>query len=112
MAGKKDQPSFENAIERLEAIVEQMESDSLPLEDLLTRYEEGLKLVKFCSEKLDAAVRVLANLVAGAKEARARTLGEWIGHEAGRGFGGQSDVPTREAASSSTAISPSRSSMP
>src|SRR5438067_11043181 len=55
MAGKKDQPSFENAIERLEAIVEQMESDSLPLEDLLTRYEEGLKLVKFCSEKLEAA---------------------------------------------------------
>lgn len=57
MAAKKEPASqtFENAIERLESIVEQMESDSLPLEDLLTRYEEGLKLVKFCSEKLDAA---------------------------------------------------------
>jgi exodeoxyribonuclease VII small subunit len=56
MATKKDQaPTFENAIERLEAIVEQIESDSLPLEDLLVRYEEGLKLVKFCSEKLDGA---------------------------------------------------------
>lgn len=56
MATKKDQsPTFENAIERLENIVEQMESDSLPLEDLLVRYEEGLKLVKFCSEKLEAA---------------------------------------------------------
>ena len=31
------------------------ESDTLPLEELLARYEEGLKLVKFCSEKLDAA---------------------------------------------------------
>lgn len=56
MATKKDQqPTFENAIERLETIVEQMESDSLPLEELLVRYEEGLKLVKFCSEKLDSA---------------------------------------------------------
>src|SRR2546421_5933367 len=47
--------SFENAIERLEQIVEQMETDKLPLEDLLVRYEEGIKLVKVCSEKLDAA---------------------------------------------------------
>lgn len=52
---KKQEQTFENAIERLEAIVEQMESDKLPLEDLLVRYEEGIKLVKFCSEKLQAA---------------------------------------------------------
>src|SRR5581483_1482303 len=55
MPNKNEQPTFESAIERLESIVEQMESDTLPLEDLLARYEEGLKLVKFCSEKLDAA---------------------------------------------------------
>jgi len=52
---KKPEPSFENALERLESIVEQMESDKLPLEDLLVRYEEGIKLVKLCSEKLQAA---------------------------------------------------------
>ena len=52
---KKPEPSFEKAIERLESIVAQMESASLPLEDLLVRYEEGIKLVKFCSEKLQAA---------------------------------------------------------
>jgi exodeoxyribonuclease VII small subunit len=50
-----DQPTFESAVGRLEQIVAQMEADTLPLEDLLTRYEEGLKLVKFCTEKLDAA---------------------------------------------------------
>lgn len=49
------EPSFEKAIERLETIVEQMESDKLPLEELLVRYEEGIKLVKLCSEKLSAA---------------------------------------------------------
>ena len=52
---KKPGPSFENAIERLESIVEQMESGKLPLEELLVRYEEGIKLVKLCSEKLQAA---------------------------------------------------------
>lgn len=51
----QEQTSFENAIERLEQIVEQMENDKLPLEDLLVRYEEGIRLVKICSEKLDAA---------------------------------------------------------
>lgn len=52
---KKEETSFENAIGRLESIVEQMESDKLPLEDLLAHYEEGVKLVKVCSEKLQAA---------------------------------------------------------
>jgi exodeoxyribonuclease VII small subunit len=60
MASKKEEaqkqnPSFETAVQRLETIVEQMESDQLPLEELLVRYEEGIKLVKFCSEKLQAA---------------------------------------------------------
>ena len=54
---RKEEQSFETAIGRLEAIVEQMESDKLPLEDLLLQYEEGVKLVKFCAEKLQAAER-------------------------------------------------------
>lgn len=55
----KSEANFENAIQRLESIVDQMESDKMPLEDLLVRYEEGLKLVKFCSEKLtDAEKRI------------------------------------------------------
>ena len=52
---KKEEPSFEAAIGRLESIVEKMESDKLSLEDLLVRYEEGVKLVKLCAEKLQAA---------------------------------------------------------
>jgi exodeoxyribonuclease VII small subunit len=66
-------PTFETAIERLEAIVDEMESDKLPLEDLLIRYEEGLKLVKFCSEKLaDAEKRIeIITRTAGGKPALA-----------------------------------------
>src|SRR2546422_7570829 len=44
--------NFESAMDRLETIVEQMESGKLPLEDLIVRYEEGMKLVKICQERL------------------------------------------------------------
>jgi exodeoxyribonuclease VII small subunit len=36
-------------------VVEAMESDELPLEILLAKYEEGIKLVKMCQEKLAEA---------------------------------------------------------
>ena len=47
--------NFEKAMDRLEAIVEQMESGKLPLEDLIVRYEEGMNLVKVCQERLTNA---------------------------------------------------------
>ena len=47
--------NFEKAMSRLEAIVEQMESGKLPLEDLIVRYEEGMKLVRVCQERLTSA---------------------------------------------------------
>jgi len=48
-------PPFEEALQKLESIVEAMESDDLPLEALLAKYEEGAKLVKICQEKLAEA---------------------------------------------------------
>ncbi|HEY6111487.1 MAG TPA: exodeoxyribonuclease VII small subunit [Chthoniobacterales bacterium] len=47
--------NFEGAMDRLEAIVAQMESGKLPLEELIVRYEEGMKLVKVCQERLATA---------------------------------------------------------
>jgi exodeoxyribonuclease VII small subunit len=47
--------NFEKAMGRLEEIVEQMESGKLLLEDLIVRYEEGMKLVKICQERLASA---------------------------------------------------------
>src|SRR6476620_5273752 len=54
---KKPAPeaNFEQAMKRLEAIVEQMESGELSLEDLIVRYEEGIKLVDVCQERLASA---------------------------------------------------------
>ena len=47
--------SFEAAMERLEKIVEEMESSNLPLEELIVRYEEGIRLVAVCNQRLSAA---------------------------------------------------------
>jgi len=50
---------FEEALQKLEGIVEAMEADDLPLETLLARYEEGARLVKICQEKLaEAEVKI------------------------------------------------------
>jgi exodeoxyribonuclease VII small subunit len=60
--------NFETAMDRLEAIVEQMESGQLPLEDLIVRYEEGMNLVKVCQERLVSAeqkIEIIARNNAG-----------------------------------------------
>ena len=46
---------FEEALQKLETIVETMESGDLPMESLIARYEEGVKLAKVCQEKLAEA---------------------------------------------------------
>jgi exodeoxyribonuclease VII small subunit len=51
----KDGPPFEEAVQKLEAVVEAMESGDLPLETLLARFEEGTRLVKICQSKLEEA---------------------------------------------------------
>jgi exodeoxyribonuclease VII small subunit len=50
---------FEDALKKLETIVEAMEADDLPLEQLLQRFEEGASLAKLCQSRLsDAEVKV------------------------------------------------------
>ena len=47
--------NFETAMDRLEEIVDGMESGKMMLEELIVRYEEGMKLVKVCQERLASA---------------------------------------------------------
>ncbi len=54
-ASEPQEHTFESAIARLENLVEEMESDRMPLEQLLVAYEEGNKLVKVCQKKLAEA---------------------------------------------------------
>ncbi len=57
--GKAGNLHFEEALKKLEAIVEAMESEELSLETLLAKYEEGRSLAKVCQEKLaEAEVKI------------------------------------------------------
>lgn len=55
MEAKDSQPSFEDALTKLESIVESMETGDVPLAELLTRFEEGNKLLKICENRLKTA---------------------------------------------------------
>jgi exodeoxyribonuclease VII small subunit len=50
-----EQPSFEDALSRLEAIVESMEAGDVPLADLIARFEQGTQLLKVCEGRLQEA---------------------------------------------------------
>jgi len=52
---KADKLPFEEALKKLESIVEAMECEDLPLESLLAKYEEGTRLAQACQEKLAEA---------------------------------------------------------
>lgn len=59
--------SFEQAMERLEKIVGQMESGELPLENMLASFEEGMKLARFLGDKLDEVQKKVSLLTADAQ---------------------------------------------
>lgn len=54
---------FEQALNRLEELVRQMESGNLSLDQMIARFEEGMKLAKFCDEKLNEVERKIEMLV-------------------------------------------------
>jgi exodeoxyribonuclease VII small subunit len=57
MQPSPDCPSFEQALESLEAIVQELEEEQIGLADALARYEEGVKLLKQCFNLLEGAER-------------------------------------------------------
>jgi len=52
---KENYLSFEEALKRIEQILKQLENKELDLEEAINLYEEGLKLIHFCEEKLKNA---------------------------------------------------------
>ncbi len=62
-------------MKKLEMIVEQMESEELPLEQLLARYEEGTRLARICQEKLaDAELKIQQLEKTASGELKLKTL--------------------------------------
>lgn len=58
-AKPSDNPDFEESLERLETIVESMESGDIPLAELVSKFEEGNNLLITCQKRLkDAELKI------------------------------------------------------
>ena len=51
------EPTFEEALSQLEALVARLEAGDLPLEEALRAFEEGVRLTRLCSARLEDAER-------------------------------------------------------
>jgi len=54
---------FEDALEKLENIVREMEKGEMPLDSALKSFEEGIRLIRFCSTKLEDTQRRVEQLL-------------------------------------------------
>ncbi len=61
--------SFEDAMAELENIVEAMEGEQLPLEELIARYENGARLLKHCDSVLTGARKRIELITLADREA-------------------------------------------
>ena len=62
---RKGKKTFEEALSQLESIVAQLEDGDLPLEESLKLFEEGIKLSRFCNQKLNEAQKKVEILLKG-----------------------------------------------
>jgi exodeoxyribonuclease VII small subunit len=63
MADEKKEIPFENALKKLEGIVQNLEQGDLSLEDALKHYEEGVKMADLCQRRLTEAQKRVEVLV-------------------------------------------------
>ena len=63
MSKKKNEISFEESLERLENLVNKMESGDATLEQSLVWFEEGMDLIKLCQVQLNNAEKKVQELV-------------------------------------------------
>ena len=55
--------TFEMAMKQLEQIVQDLEAGDMPLEKAIKKFEEGIKVSKYCSEKLDESEKRITLLM-------------------------------------------------
>ena len=65
MAKKK---TFEEAMKQLEQIVKELETGDMPLEKAIKKFEEGMKISKYCSDKLDESEKKITRLMGGSDD--------------------------------------------
>ena len=64
MSNKNDNMSFEQKLDELQKISEQLEGENVSLDEAIALFEKGVKLSKDCSDKLKAAKQKIEVLTA------------------------------------------------
>jgi exodeoxyribonuclease VII small subunit len=67
MASRAKPNEFEKAFQDLEKIVQRLESEELPLDESLRLFEEGIRLSRFCNQKLEEVEKKIELILADAK---------------------------------------------
>ncbi len=80
VAQKEKALPFEEALDKLESIVDQMEEGELSLDDMIKCFEEGNKLSKYCNSKLKSFEKKIEILTKEDSEG-----GEWSEFDAASG---------------------------
>ena len=75
-AGPVEDAPFEEVMDRLQAVVEQLEEGDLPLEESLAMFEEGVRLSRAGAKRLDEAERRVEELLAAGDELQTSPLEE------------------------------------
>ena len=70
------QVPFEKALEKLETLVTEMESGDLSLEKMMSHFEEGSELVKYCEGKLNEVEQKIEVLVKKGEELKTESFDE------------------------------------
>ena len=67
MAARPRSNDFEKAFQDLEKIVQRLESEELPLDESLHLFEEGIRLSRFCHQRLEEVEKKIELILADAK---------------------------------------------
>jgi exodeoxyribonuclease VII small subunit len=81
-ARKPAEPSFEEAMGALEAIVQSLETERLPLEEMVGAYERGVNLLRTCRSRIEAARQRVELITADLEGRTPATLTEFAATEA------------------------------
>lgn len=73
MTEKNREMQFEEAMEKLEQIVNRLENEEVPLEEAIELFQEGMRLSKWCGGKLDQVEKKIDMLI--------EEEGQWVKRE-------------------------------
>ena len=88
MSESEEKLTFEEAFSRLEAIVTELESPEIGLDESLAKYEEAIKMIQICRnilEKAERRVEVFKKNASGLLELQQTNLDEDLGQEGEEG---------------------------